>query len=92
MADDIDVFMSRLPEHACELSLTHNECRSSYETVAQMVTNGERYPGGRWVSEDQKAKAIATNDYWCLHWYPRTPVSFCVLLACDLDVLLKAAT
>ena len=49
------------------------------------------YADDDWVSEEQKQKAIATNDCWTLQWYPHTPVGFYKMSAADLDVLLEAA-
>ena len=79
------------PRHL-SLSLHHNDHRNVYERVE------ERYEDKKfgdwdftWVSEEQKAKAIETQDVWELHWYPDTPIGSCSLLACDLDVLLAAA-
>lgn len=43
------------------------------------------------MSEEQKAKAIETQEVWVLTWYPDTPVGHFQLLACDLDVLLADA-
>ena len=38
-----------------------------------------------WPSEDARERAIQTNELWELHWYPRTPVSFCYVCAPTLD-------
>lgn len=76
------------PKHACELSLTHNRNRSYYQTVEEMVRDDNL---GDWVSDEQRQKAIDTNEIWELQWYPDTPIGFCCLWAADLDVLLAAA-
>jgi len=78
------------PAHEASLSLTHNEHKSYYRTVAQSVAD-EDFGYVDWVSEEQKQKAIETNECWTLQWYPHTPVGFCILSAADLDVLLAAA-
>lgn len=80
----------KFPRHAAGLHLTHNDHKSVYETVAQSIEDG-RYDSDAFVSDEQREKAIATNECWELHWYPDTPVGFCVLLAADLDVLMAAA-
>lgn len=81
-----------LPKHACDLTLTHNSPRGTYETVAQDDAYcRERGRPIRWVSEEQRAKAIETNEMWEAQWYPISPGSFYRLAACDLDVLLAAA-
>lgn len=77
----------KLPAHiAC--ALTHNEHRLHYQTV-QGAIDDHLYEEEDWVSAEQRAKAIATNDCWTLHWYPDTPVGFCESIAADLDVLLE---
>lgn len=82
----------KFPEHKAELSLTHNEHKSVYMTVAQAIANDDHgYTDECWVSPEQRQKAIDTNDCWVLHWYPNSPVGFYILSAADLDVLLAAA-
>jgi hypothetical protein len=44
-----------------------------------------------WVSDEQKQKAIYTNECWTLQVYPHTPVGFYKMSAADLDVLLAYA-
>lgn len=80
------------PRHDAGLTLTHNEHLGSYETVAQSIADeGFGLGSDDWVSEEQKQKAIDTNEVWTLQWYPSTPVGFNILSAADLDVLLEAA-
>ena len=79
--------MMKLPRHEASLSLTHNQHKDYYMTVAQSVDEKEH--GYRdWVSEEQKQKAIETNECWFIQWYPNTPVGFCIMAACDLEILL----
>lgn len=85
-----DICLLRLPAHAGSLSLTHNEHKNAYRTVAQAIDD-EDFGMDAWVNDAQKEKAIATNECWVLQWYPHTPVGFCVLAAADLNVLLEAA-
>lgn len=81
----------KFPKHLT-LSLSHNDQKNSYCTVAEVVDQQDEYfRADFWVSSEQREKAIATDDMWTLHWYPNTPVGFCVLHAADLDVLLVAA-
>lgn len=85
-------FIDALPKHNCDLILTHNTHKSYYQTVEQFEQDFESHFGKLdWVSEEQRAKAIATNELWNLHWYPNTPISSYSLYACDLSELLKAA-
>jgi hypothetical protein len=78
------------PKHEAALFLTHNEHKSYYKTVLQEIED-EAHGYRDWVSEEQKLKAIETNECWVLQWYPNTPIGFCLLAAADLDVLLEAA-
>lgn len=81
-----------LPKHACALFLTHNEHLSYYETVEQwadMRYGSEGCP--LFISEEAKAKCIATNDCWMLQWYPETPVGYHRIAAPTLEELLAFA-
>lgn len=80
----------KFPPHKGSLHLAHNEPKSNYETVAQAIERGGYWSDG-WISEEQKQKAIDTNECWSLQWYPDTPVGFHLLHAADLDALLAAA-
>lgn len=80
------------PDHKASLHLTHNDHKSCYQTVEQSIRDKDfGYAEDDWVSEEQKQKAIVTNDCWTLQWYPDTPVGFYKMSAADLDVLLEAA-
>jgi hypothetical protein len=80
------------PPHKASLHLNHNEHLSYYQTVAESIERGDHgYTPDCWVSEEQKRKAIETNECWVLQWYEHTPVGFCLMSAADLDVLLAAA-
>ena len=82
----------QLPRHEVSLTLTHNNHKNYYMTVAQAIEADDLgYRKDSWVSPEQRAKAIETNECWSLQWYPSSPVSFYVLSAADLDVLLAAA-
>lgn len=78
------------PAHKASLHLTHNQHKAYYRTVAEEIEGGE-HGMDCWVSDEQKQKAIATDECWTLQWYPETPIGFCILSAADLDVLLVAA-
>lgn len=81
----------KFPRHEASLHLTHNEHKAYYQTVQQRIDDGDfGYEPDNWVSEEQKQKAIATNECWTLQWYPDTPIGFYVQSAADLEVLLEA--
>ena len=93
MDDLAEKFAAALPAHKASLTLRHNEHLGVYQTVAQEIDGNPDYYGEEeWVSAEQRAKAIETNEIWTLHWYPNTPVGFNVLHAADLSALLKAVT
>jgi hypothetical protein len=77
------------PAHKCSLTLQHNDHRSVYETVEQWCES--RCEHFDWVSDDQRLKAIETDEVWTLQWYPNTPIGSHALAAAELDVLLGAA-
>lgn len=81
----------QFPEHKASLTLTHNQHKDYYETVQQAIESKTHGYDDCWVSDEQRLKAIDTNECWTLQWYPNTPVGFCLLSACDMDVLLAAA-
>lgn len=79
----------QFPRHDASLSLTHNQHKDYYLTVAQSIAEREHgYTDDCWVSDEQKQKAVATNECWTLQWYPDTPVGFHLRSAADLDALL----
>lgn len=43
-----------------------------------------------WVSEEERARALALNTIWLCQWYPRTPVGFCRLAASSFVALMAA--
>lgn len=73
------------PGHKCSLTLSHNPHKDVYDTIEVYI---ERLCG-EWVSEEEKVKALETNDFWMLQWYPNTPICFFLLYAHNLDKLLE---
>lgn len=82
--------LPKFPAHECSLTLQHNEHLNYYSTVADELEDptSRLSRGVDWVSDEQREKAIATNNLWTLQWYPKTPIGFCSLAACDLEELL----
>lgn len=78
----------KLPKHII-FTLNHNDHAANYRTAEQEIEENWEWLGDDWVSLEQKAKAIATNEIWTAQWYPNTPIGFCKRHAADLDVLLK---
>lgn len=80
----VEVILAHLPKHEGELILSHNEHKSNYQTVKQEIEEDLVQVNDRWISEEEKQKAIETNELWCLQWYPHTPVGFHVVYASQL--------
>jgi hypothetical protein len=80
------------PRHEASMHITHNDHKSYYQTVEEAIADESHgYHPRDWISEEQKQKAIATNECWSLQWYPDTPIGFCNLSAAELPALLDAA-
>ena len=73
--------MNWLPKHECGLYLTHNEHRDVYETVESF------YHFDEFISPEERAKAIAENSVWVLHWYPDTPIGAYRIVASTLEAI-----
>lgn len=42
-----------------------------------------------WVSPEERERALANNQVWCLHWYPNTPIGSYKILCHSLEVGIK---
>lgn len=79
----------KLPKHIA-LTIEHNDHATVYHTAEQAIADDPQWFSDEdWVSPEQRAKAIETNEIWTAQWYPNTPVGFFKAHAADLDVLLK---
>ena len=82
--DAIELVAKCLPGHKASLTLSHNEHKAVYMTVSEYILNNDP----NWQSDNDKQKAIDTNEIWELHWYPETPIGFIWLAAPTLEDLL----
>lgn len=82
-------FAAVLPPHKASLHLEHNPHLGYLQSVEQWDEEQEKWAD--WVSPDERAKAIATNEIWTLQWYPETPIGFHALAASSLAALMAAA-
>jgi len=74
-------------EHS-SIHLTYNDGNGpNYETVAEEEEGGHGH--GRWISEEERQKAMRENSKWVLQWYPVTPVGFYAIAASSLPALFK---
>lgn len=82
----------KIPKHKASFHLTHNQHLVYYLTVAQSIANDDHgYQEDVWVSEEQKQKAIDTNECWTMQVYTNSPGGFFLYSACDLGALLTYA-
>jgi hypothetical protein len=86
--EGMNEFESKLPPHKYSLSLTHNQPRDYHETVKEYLDDDINSDRIEWVSEEEKQKAIATNEIWEIQWYPDTPIGFYCVAASTLDALM----
>ena len=71
-------------EHS-SLHLTFNDGNGpNYMSVEEWLQSGS---DADWVSEDERATAIATNSMWELQWYPQTPVGSHLIAASSLTAI-----
>jgi len=78
------------PDHQAALHLSHNEYAGNYDTVTEQLDNDcDYYSNDSWATPEEKQKAIDTNELWTLHWYPHSPVGFCLLHASTFEALMK---
>ena len=82
-------FAAALPPHKASLHLEHNPHLGYSQSVEQWDEDQEKRAD--WVSPEERAKAIATNEIWTLQWYPETPIGFHALVASSLEALIDAA-
>lgn len=73
----------RLPEHKGELSIAHNEHRSSYCDAETWLRELEIEPQ-ELARPDEIQRMIQADSIWHVQWYPDTPNGFYRRFAADL--------
>jgi len=80
------------------LSIGFNEDHACNYVTAQGWHDEYGFYGGgrsddpvRWVSEEERQKALATNSVWSIQWYPETPVGFCLVAASTFEAAARFA-
>lgn len=77
-----------IPPHKASFSITHNEHKNYYSPISREIEERpDWYDDESWVSVEEKAKAIATDEVWTAQWYPETPVGSYTLHASTLEAL-----
>ena len=82
-ADDI-----KWPRHKAALIVSHNDHKNSYATIEEWESFLNMRPD--WASEEERSKAIASDNMWSVQWFPDTPVGSCLKLASSLQACLNA--
>ncbi len=85
------MLLSLLDGEFTSLTIAFNELNApNYETVRDALERGgSLYETDDWISEEERAAAIAKNSWWRAQWYPRTPVGFNTLAASSLAALVE---
>jgi len=90
--DSVHGLLALFPPHKCSLEITHNKHRDYHETAEERIRQQEGYEcPPAWRSEEEKARAIATNELWEMDWYPDTPIGSYSICAPTLEELLDHA-
>jgi hypothetical protein len=82
--------MIKLPAHKAALSITHNDHKSNYETIASML-EWRRVSPDQCGSQEEYDALCAGDEVWEVHWYPDTPNGFYAVFAATLERALELA-
>jgi hypothetical protein len=78
-----------LPKHI-SLTIEHQPHAVYYDTVKQWLDEAARLETVD-ISLEDAAEMLRTGEVWEVHWYPRTPVSWCAVAAATLERALELA-
>ena len=78
------------PAHKGAMHITHNEHKSNYQSAEEWALENDDRHYADWISDDERAKAIAEDSIWTLQWYPETPVGFCCVAASSFEALMRS--
>lgn len=77
------------PKHI-NLTIEHQPHAVNYETVEDWLAKAKSEYCVEVLTEDA-AEILKTGEVWVIHWYPRTPGSFCQIAAATLERALELA-
>ena len=83
-------FQAAIPKYDVSFTIRHNDHKAVYETAASEIESWGPHNGPRFVSEEEKRKAIETDSIWEACWYPDTPIGSYSIAASTLEALLLA--
>lgn len=85
-----ELLLSLLRGEHSNLSIQLNdENAPNYQTVEHWLANCPFKWRTDWISEESKARGIATNRMWTAHWYPDTPIGSYRIAAATLTELIE---
>lgn len=61
------------------LSVSFNDFKSDYITAAEAIRRQSDYYAADSFTKGGLERCIETNTIWTLHWYPETPIGFCLI-------------
>lgn len=72
------------------LTLSWNDMNGpNYMSVGEYLDHQGPGSDGEWVSDAERQRAIETESWWNLHWYPDTPVGSYSMSAASLPALIE---
>ena len=86
-----------LPKYMVSLTITHNDHKTTYETLLQYLENvaslqdADVFDADYWISRADFDAAIENDSLWEIHWYPDTPNGSCTVYGSILENALKKA-
>lgn len=80
--------MIRLPKNIA-IEISRNDHKTTYQPLGEWL-RANLLGVDDWVSPKERDRALATDECWLAHWYPDSPVEFCILLASSQEALLAA--
>lgn len=83
------LLLSLMKGEFSSLTIGFNDANAcNYDSVKSYLEDtGE---DGCFISPEEREKAIETNRWWSIQWYPNTPVGFCRQSASSLVTLLQS--
>jgi hypothetical protein len=71
----------------CSVTLEYREFSRVYETLKENIDDGLTYVKNKNFLDGELEKCLETDRYWCLQFYPQSPVGFYYAFSNDLDKL-----
>jgi hypothetical protein len=59
----------KFPDPKAGMIIEHNGHKCNYEPIDEYIIEGRRFD---WKNDEQRDRAIATDEVWVVEWYPNT--------------------